>query len=89
LVTLPRYQKMKRLEGLYDTLIKIGLTLIHNYYWVDICNNESTVELSLKECINKAIPTILKLKHEFENIVKCEFEYDASEEQMIMMSSKF
>jgi len=89
IVTLPRYQKMKRLEGLYDTLIKFGLTLIHNYYWVDICNNESTTELSLKDCVQKAIPHILRLKHEFESVVKDEFEYDAEEERMIMMNNKF
>ena len=89
LITMPRYQKMKRLEGLYDTLIKFGLTLIHNYYWVDICNGEYSVDLSLKECIEKATPTIIRLKHEFESIVKDEFEYDANEEKLFLIHSKY
>ena len=89
LITMPRYQKMKRLEGLYDTLIKFGLTLIHNYYWVDICYNKYSVDLSLKECIAKASPTIIRLKHEFESIVKEEFEYDADEEKIFMLNKKF
>ena len=89
LKTLPRYQKLKRLEGLYDTLIKMGLTLIHNYYWTDICNNETSDDYSLEECIKRASPTIIKMKHDFEDIVKSEFEYDDTEEKLILMHRKY
>jgi hypothetical protein len=85
-VTMPRYQKMKRLECLYDTLIHIGLTLIHNYYWVNICENEKSIDNSLKDAIILSTPTILNLKKEFENIVRLEYQYSADEEKIFMLT---
>lgn len=89
LVTMPRYQKMKRLEGLYETLIRIGLTLIHNFYWEDICNNITSIDNSLEESIKLATPIIINLKHKFEDIVKSEYEYSDDEEKIIMLNRKY
>jgi hypothetical protein len=80
---LPRFQKMQRLMRLYDSLIDIGLTLVHHYYWNNIVRNEKSY-LSLKECIKLASPTIIHLKHRYEDLVNDEFEYDADEEKLIM-----
>ena len=33
---LPRYKKMKRLEAMYEILIRFTMTLIHNFFWRDI-----------------------------------------------------
>lgn len=83
--TLPRAIKFKRLELLYDQLIKIGLTLIHHYYWSDICDNETTINLNLYESIKKASPTIIELKHKFEDQVNDEFTYDKREIDLIKL----
>jgi hypothetical protein len=80
---LPRFLKMQRLIRLYESLVEIGLTLIHDYYWENIVQNQKSL-LSLKECIKLASPTIIDLKHRFEDLVNEEFEYDADEEKLIM-----
>jgi hypothetical protein len=87
--TLPRYQKLKRLESGYERVISISLSLIHQYYWVDITTNESSIDYSLKEAIKMTSPLIIKLKHEIEELVKTEFKYDASEEKLIMSGRKY
>ena len=85
---MPRYLKMKRLEGLYNTLIKIGLTLIHNYYWDNITENIKSIDNNLQEAIELATPIILKLKIEFEDIVKGEYSYSEDEEKIVMLNRK-
>jgi hypothetical protein len=81
---LPRYQKMKRLETLYQFLIEFGLSLIHKLFWEDFSKNVTTL-LSLKECIKIASPIIINLKHQFEDQVREEFEYDENEEKLFYM----
>ena len=81
--TLPRYQKMKRLEGMYNNLITIGLNLIQTYYWNDITKNETNIDLNLKQVIKKCIPIILNLKKQFEDQCNSELEYDADEVKLM------
>ncbi len=69
---LPRALKLKRLEQFYDTLIDMGLTLIHNFFWEDINTNDEGYK-TLEECIQLAAPIIFYLKDQFENIVHKEF----------------
>ena len=33
---LPRYKKMKRLQSMYEIIIKFFMTLLHNFFWNDI-----------------------------------------------------
>jgi predicted DNA-binding protein YlxM (UPF0122 family)/flavin-binding protein dodecin len=87
--TLPRYQRLKRLESLYETVIKIGLTLIHNYYWNDITKNETSVDFSIKEAIARASPTIIQLKHDMEEVVRIEFSYSVEDEKVIMSNRAY
>ncbi len=69
---LPRSMKLKRLETFYDTLIDMGLTLIHNFFWEDINTGKEGYK-TLEECIQLAAPMIFYLKDQFENIVHKEF----------------
>lgn len=87
--TLPRYLRLKRLESGYERVICIGLSLIHQYYWVDITNNETSVDFSLKDAIIRASPTIIKLKHDVEDYVRTEFSYSAEEEHLILTNRKY
>ena len=86
---LPRYLRLKRLESGYERVLCIGLSLIHQYYWVDITNNETSVDFSLKDAIIRASPTIIKLKHDVEDYVRTEFSYDAQEDALIMSNRKY
>lgn len=88
-ITLPRYQKMLRLQILYDRLVKIGLQLIHSYYWEDITQNKKSIDLSIKDSIKKASPYILKLKKDYEDTVRKEYEYDTDEEKLFMITKKY
>ena len=69
---LPRAQKLKRLEQFYDTLVDMGLTLIHNFFWI---NHEEDKEgfITLEECIKLATPIIFYLKYQFEDSIHKEF----------------
>jgi len=87
--TLPRYQRLKRLESLYETVIRIGLILIHNYYWNDITKNETSIDFSIKEAIARASPTIIQLKHDMEEIVRIEFSYSTEDEKVIMSNRAY
>ena len=42
---LPRYEKLIRLRRSYDLLVSMSLSIIHNYYWVDITKNEQSTAL--------------------------------------------
>ena len=69
---LPRQQKLKRLEQFYETLVDMGLTLIHNFFWI---NHETDIEgyKTLEECIKLATPLIFYLKDQFEDAIHKEF----------------
>jgi hypothetical protein len=80
---------MARLQILYDRCIKIGLSLIHSYYWEDITENKKSIEYNLKDAIRKASPYIIKLKHDFEETVRVEYSYDSDDEKLIMLNRKY
>jgi len=86
---LPRFKRLQRLKQLYETVVRIGLTLIHNFYWQDITENLSSDDNTLDKCIEMASPYIIKLKHEMEDLVKKEFSYDADEEKIIMSNRNY
>ena len=69
---LPRQQKLNRLRQFYETLVDMGLTLIHNFFWE---NYEKEIESfkTLEECIQLATPIIFYLKDQFENAIHNEF----------------
>ena len=69
---LPRQQKLNRLKQFYDTLVDMGLVLIHNFFWENY-NLEIESFKTLEECIQLAAPIIFYLKDQFENAVHHEF----------------
>ena len=79
---LPRYIKMIRLQQFYDLLIEIGLKLIHNYFWVDDVKLIDSA-MTIKECIELAIPQILYLKNSFEDNVNDELVFTNDELKML------
>ena len=87
--TLPRYLRLQRLESLYERVICMGLSLIHSYYWNDITKNESSIDFNLKAAIERASPYIIKLKQNYEDVVREEFSYDAEDEKLIMSHRKY
>jgi hypothetical protein len=85
---LPRYQKLKRLEYMYDVLVRQGLTIINNYYWSDLRNCEVGIDI-IEDCIKKAAPVIIYLKHQIEDQVKEELKYDAADEALITLHRNY
>jgi hypothetical protein len=63
--------------------------LIHSYYWEDITLNKKSIDLSIKDAIKKASPYILKLKKDYEDTVKSEYQYEANEEKLFMLNKKY
>jgi hypothetical protein len=85
---LPRYQKLLRLEYMYEILIRQGLTIINNYYWSDLKNGIIGTDI-IEDCIKKAAPIIIYLKHQIEDQVKEELKYDAADEALITLNRKY
>jgi hypothetical protein len=81
---LPRYKKLKRLESFYDTLIKISLTVLHNFYWKDITkgvDGEGRPTKNISYRIQQVLPIMMRLKNEFEDQIEHEFPGDEYERQ--------
>ena len=76
---LPRYEKLIRLRRSYDLLVSMSLSIIHNYYWVDITKNEQSTKYNLEDCIRLASPLIIYLKDHFEKEVHEELDFDDDE----------
>jgi len=85
---LPRYQKLKRLEYMYEILIRQSLTIINNFYWSDLKNGIIGTDI-IEDCIKKAAPIIIYLKHQIEDQVKEELKYDAADEALITLNRKY
>ncbi len=74
---LPRYKKMKRLEAFYEILIKFTMTMLHNFFWLDISkglDGAGTKPLSYR--IKQIMPIMLRLKKEIENELDAEYPKD-------------
>ena len=69
---LPRQLKLNRLKQFYTTLVDMGLTLIHNFFWENY-EEEKEGYKTLEECIQLATPIIFYLKDQFENAIHKEF----------------
>ena len=87
-IELPRYQKLKRLEYMYEVLVRQSLTIINNYFWSDLKNGEVGTDI-IEDCIKKASPIIIYLKHKIEDQVREELKYDAADEALITLHRKY
>lgn len=80
---LPRYKKMKRLESLYEMLINFTLTVLHNFFWLDISlgiGGAGTKNLSYR--IEQIMPLILNVKKMFEDMIDDEYPIKNFRDQM-------
>ena len=80
---LPRYEKLIRLKRSYNLLVSMSLSIIHNYYWVDITKNEQSTKYNLEDCIRLASPLIIYLKDHFEREVHEELDFDDDELELL------
>lgn len=80
---LPRYEKLIRLKRSYKLLVTLALSIIHNYYWVDITKNEQSTKYNIEDCIRLASPIIINLKNHFEKEVSDELEFDVDETELL------
>lgn len=85
---LPRYQKLKRLEYMYEVLVRQSLTIINNFFWSDFAKCEIGTDI-IEDCIKKASPIIIYLKHQIEDQVKEELKYDAADEALITLHRRY
>ena len=85
---LSRYQKLKRLEYMFDILVRQSLTIINNFYWSDFINGKYGVDI-IEDCIKKATPIIIYLKHQIEDQVRNELKYDADDEALISLHRNY
>ena len=85
---LPRYQKLKRLEYMFDILVRQSLTIINNFYWSDFINGKYGDDI-IEDCIKKAAPIIIYLKHQIEDQVREELKYDAADEALISLHRNY
>lgn len=77
---LPRYKKMKRLESFYEILIRFTMTMIHNFFWLDIQKGINGVGVKpLSYRIKQIIPIMLRLKKDIENELDREYPRDKFE----------
>lgn len=83
LTNLPRYEKLIRLKRSYNLLVSMSLSIIHNYYWVDITKNEQSTKYNLEDCIRLASPLIMYLKDHFEKEVHEELDFDDDELELL------
>ena len=81
---LPRYKKMKRLESFYEILIKFTMTMLHNFFWLDIINGvdkgAGTKPLSYR--IKQIVPIMMRLKKEIEAELDLEYPKDRFQTEM-------
>jgi hypothetical protein len=61
----------------------MSLSIIHNYYWVDITKNEQSTKYNLEDCIRLASPLIIYLKDHFEKEVHEELDFDDDELELL------
>ena len=83
LKNLPRHEKLIRLKRSYELLVSMSLSIIHNYYWVDIAKNEQSTKYNLEDCIRLASPLIIYLKDHFEKEVHEELDFDDDELELL------
>ena len=80
---LPRYKKMKRLESFYEILIRFTMTMLHNFFWLDISRGEKGVGTKpLSYRIKQVIPIMLKLKKMIEDELDHEYPKDRFQMEM-------
>ncbi len=72
---LPRYKKMKRLESLYEILIKFTLTVLHNFFWNDITQgvDKGAGNKNITYRVKQVIPLMVKVKKIFEDEIDKEY----------------
>jgi hypothetical protein len=85
---LPRYQKLRRLEYMYDILVRQSLTIINNFYFSDFIMGVVGDDI-IEDCIKKAAPIIIYLKHQIEDQVRDELKYDAADEALITLHRNY
>ena len=85
---LPRYQKLRRLEYMYDILVRQSLTIINNFYFSDFSKGVVGDDI-IEDCIKKAAPIIIYLKHQIEDQVRDELKYDAADEALITLHRNY
>ena len=85
LKNLPRYEKLIRLKRSYELLVSMSLSIIHNYYWVDITKKDDgqSTKYNLEDCIRLASPLIIYLKDHFEREVHEELDFDDDELELL------
>ena len=81
---LPRYKKMKKLEQLYDTLVRFTLTCIHNFFWTDITLGveKGVGTKNPSHRIKQLLPLMLYVKKSFEAEIEKEFPADKYEKEL-------
>jgi len=62
------FQKEQRLRQIYETLIKFTLSALHTLVNIDLINDEEN-PLPVEELLAKLLPSILKMKIEYEKIL--------------------
>ena len=74
-ILLPRYKKMKRLESFYDILINFTLTVLHNFFWVNITKGieKGAGSKNISYRVKQILPIMMKIKKMFEDEIDKEF----------------
>jgi len=62
------FQKEQRLKQIYETLIKFTLSALHTLVNIDLVNDEEN-PLPVEELLAKLLPSVLKMKIEYEKIL--------------------
>ena len=74
-VLLPRYKKMKRLESFYKLLIKFTLSVLHNFFWVNInlSLEKGAGSKNISYRVKQIMTLMMKVKKIFEDEIDREY----------------